>query len=216
MKTLTLNLGTIIVSFAIGLAINSACAGSLENNSNNDANNIQDDEIKELVISLRDELKSLKDDLNEANTVITILNKDIKLLKDENIALSNRVKTLEDISTTSPDSGSNLSSCGMFQVDGLWYLPSGYVCGKPISTTCSSVTTTYHQTGETIVDKGSGYSVIEEDNYGRITKVTNIYPEDTGNAYEITYSYNGKSITTISTQKSPAYTIRTEGTVTYK
>jgi hypothetical protein len=62
----------------------------------------------------------------------------------------------------------------------------------------------------------TNYRVIEEDNYGRITKLTNIYPEDTGNAYEITYSYNGKSITTISTQKSPAYTIRTEGTVTYK
>ena len=52
MKRTLLNLGAILVAFIIGLAINNACADSLENMS--------DTELRKLVAQLQQEVNSLK------------------------------------------------------------------------------------------------------------------------------------------------------------
>ena len=59
MKKFTLNIGFIIISFAIGLAINSACSDSLDENAVNNT------EIKELIKSLQREINTLKDENKE-------------------------------------------------------------------------------------------------------------------------------------------------------
>ena len=53
MKRTLLNLGAILAAFLIGLAINNACADSLENMS--------DTELRKLVAQLQQELNSLKE-----------------------------------------------------------------------------------------------------------------------------------------------------------
>ena len=63
MKKTVINLGAIIVAFIIGLAINGACAGSLDN--------MTDTELRKLVAQLQQEVNSLKQQVAQLENQIS-------------------------------------------------------------------------------------------------------------------------------------------------
>lgn len=165
MKKITLNIGFIVVSFAIGLAINSACSDSL------DANTVNNTEIKELIKSLQ---------------------REINTLKDENKELDNRVSTLE--ATILNSNIGNTSNVGIFEVDGLLFLPSGYTCSKIKTSEGGIVNISNSATTE---DIALTPQYTESDTYGRITKIEYNTPKGY-DYYRITYTYHkDKTVTEI-------------------
>ena len=172
MKRTLLNLGAILVAFIIGLAINNACADSLENMS--------DTELRKLVAQLQQEVNSLK----------------------------SRVAELEGRS----GSGAG-AEIGMFNVDGLWFLPSGTACGR-VQSSRGTTTQTYTGTGETTTTNTFTESKTTVDSYGRITRIDYTLPE----GYEYYYtenSYNGKVVKTTTNYKTSYFTSMAETETEY-
>lgn len=169
MKKFTLNIGFIIISFAIGLAINSACSDSLDENAVNNT------EIKELIKSLQ---------------------REINTLKEENEELANRVSTLE--AAVFGSNNGNVSKSGIFEVDGLLFLPTGHTCSK-IKTAEGKLVTTLNE--ETTEEIAMAAQYTESDAYGRITKIEYYVPSGY-DYYRITYTYNKDKTVTETTEYS--------------
>ncbi len=157
MKKITLNIGFIIISFAIGLAMNSACSDPL------DENTVNNSEIKELVKSLQ---------------------REINTLKKENEELAKRVAALET-AVFSSNNGSSLKS-GIFEVDGLLFLPTGHTCSKVKTAEGKLVTISNSETTEEIA---MAPQYTESDAYGRISKIEYTVPSGY-DYYRIIYTYH--------------------------
>lgn len=191
MKKFTLNLGVIIISFAIGLAINSACADSLGDSMSN-VDNMDLSEIKELVSALQGKVTTLENNLNKANNSISNLTTEVSSLQTKNDALTKRIASLEqNVSSNSGNTEDNSSVCGMFQVDGLWFTPSGTVCSKIKS---SQGTQVHTQNGVTTETVALSAKQAEYDTHGRLLKLE--YNTPTGyKYYRVTYQYHDMSVT---------------------
>ena len=188
MKKFTLNLGVIIISFAIGLAINSACADSLGDSMSNVDNNIDKmdlSELKELVSALQGKVTTLENNLNKANNSISNLTTEVSSLQTKNDALTKRIASLEqNVSSDSGNTEDNASVCGMFQVDGLWFTHAGYVENKiTSSTTCTRVIL---NSGE-VQESSTPSAVYQYDTFGRLAKISY-------DGYSLEYSYKGNVV----------------------
>ena len=169
MKKFSFNIGVIFISFAIGLAINSACADSLGDGMSS-VEKMDLSELKELVSTLQGKVTTLENNLNKANNSISNLTAELNSLQTKNDALTQRVASLEQNgSSDSSNDGANSSVCGLFQVDGLWFSPTGYVQSKPISST-SHIRTIYNS-GE-VQEYPTLNTVYHYDAFGRVIKIT--------------------------------------------
>lgn len=166
MKRTLLNLGAILVAFIIGLAINNACADSLENMS--------DSELRKLVAQLQQEINSLK----------------------------SRVADLEG-KVGSNSGGSASVSAGMFNVDGLWFLPSGSVCSR-VKSSKGTTKQTYLGTGETTTTNTFTTMSSSVDSQGRLIRCDYTLPEGYEYYYQ-TYSYQGKVVKSTTSYKTTYY-----------
>ena len=82
----------------------------------------------------------------------------------------------------------------MFFVDGLWYLPTGYPCGR-IKSSNYTTKITYLRSDEEVVNlRSDSYEYIE---YGRITKINYDFSDSDYKYYNYDYRYNGKIVTNI-------------------
>lgn len=178
MKKTLVNLGAILAAFLIGLAINNACADSLENMS--------DTELRKLVSQLQQEINSLK----------------------------SRVAELEGKVSNGSGSSSTTVTTGMFNVDGLWFLPTGYVCGR-VKNGHTVTTQKILTTGEITTTESEAYNVTTIDSYGRITKSDSAYLSSGFDYYYTDYSYSGKTVTTVTAYKTSAVEYRQESTQEY-
>ena len=209
MKKFSVNLGVIIISFAIGLAINSACADSLES-STSSVDNLDLKEFKTLVANLQKEVTNLKDNLNDSNRTLTALQNEVGTLKTQNESLIKRVSSLEQ-NCNSNNSNESALACGMFQVDGLWYMPTGYICSKAVSAQ-GTHEDTYN--GEKTISDALCPKNIEYDSYGRVVKVE--YNTTQGyEYYRISYQYNNKVVTETFEYKTSSRVSKNEVITTY-
>ena len=184
MKKFTLNLGVIIISFAIGLAINSACADSLGDSMSN-VDNMDLSEIKELVSALQGKVTTLENNLNKANNSISNLTTEVSSLQTKNDALTKRIASLEqNVSSNSGNTEDNSSVCGMFQVDGLWFTHAGYVENKITSST--ACTRVILNSGE-VQESSTPSAVYQYDTFGRLAKISY-------DGYSQEYSYKGNVV----------------------
>lgn len=199
MKKFTLNLGVIIISFAIGLAINSACADSLGDSMSNVDNNIDKmdlSELKELVSALQGKVTTLENNLNKANNSISNLTTEVSSLQTKNDALTKRIASLEqNVSSDSDGSKDNSSVCEMFQVDGLWFNQAGFVENKMTSTTtCNRI---IFNSGE-VQESSNPRAVYQYDTFGRLAKISY-------DGYSQEYSYKGNVVTQTVEQITDSY-----------
>lgn len=65
MKKTIINLGLILIAFAIGITINNACAGSLEN--------ISDSELRSMVAKMQQDIRSLQNEVNDLKSQLAKL-----------------------------------------------------------------------------------------------------------------------------------------------
>lgn len=181
MKRTFINLFVASTALCIGLAINSACgdtltAGSIDNT----------DDLTRLVQTLQTEIEKLQSDFDK-------LSANLKNTKDwvQELELRN-----EELKKLIDGTGNNGGSSGMFFVDGLWYLPTGYPCGR-IKSSNYTTKITYLRSDEEVVNvtKWSNYS--EYDEYGRISKINYDYSDSDYKYYNSDYKYNGKIVTNI-------------------
>lgn len=179
MKRTFINLFVASTALCIGLAINSACgdtltAGSIDNT----------DDLTRLVQTLQTEIEKLQSDFNK-------LSANLKNTKDrvQELELRN-----EELKKLIEGTGNNGGSSGMFFVDGLWYLPTGYPYGR-IKSSNYTTKITYLRSDEEVVNLRS--DSYEYDEYGRITKINYDYSDGDYKYYNSDYKYNGKIVTNI-------------------
>ena len=181
MKRTFINLFAASTALCIGLAINSACGDTLTAGSINNT-----DDLTRLVQTLQTEIEKLQSDFNK-------LSANLKNTKDrvQELELRN-----EELKKLIEGTGNNGGSSGMFFVDGLWYLPTGYPCGR-IKSSNHTTKITYLRSDEEVVNITKMYSFSEYDEYGRITKINYDYSDSGYKYYNSDYKYNGKIVTNI-------------------
>ena len=180
MKRTFINLFAASTALCIGLAINSARGDTLTAGSINNT-----DDLTRLVQTLQTEIEKLQSDFEK-------LSEELKNTKDRVQELEQRNEELRNlIGGTSNNGGS-----GMFFVDGLWYLPTGYPCGR-IKSSNSTAKITYLRSDEEVVNITKMYNFSEYDEYGRITKINYDYSDSGYKYYNSDYKYNGKIVTNI-------------------
>lgn len=181
MKRTIINLFAVSTALCIGLAINSACGDTLTADSIDNT-----DDLTRLVQTLQTEIEKLQSDFDK-------LSASLKNTKDrvQELELRN-----EELKKLIEGTGNNGGSSGMFFVDGLWYLPTGYPCGR-IKSSNYTTEITYLRLDEEVVNitKWSNYS--EYDEYGRISKINYDYSDSDYKYYNSDYKYNGKIVTNI-------------------
>ena len=181
MKRTFINLFAASTALCIGLAINSACGDTLTAGSINNT-----DDLTRLVQTLQTEIEKLQSDFNK-------LSANLKNTKDrvQELELRN-----EELKKLIEGTGNNGGSSGMFFVDGLWYLPTGYTCGR-IKSSNSTAKITYLRSDEEVVNITNWSNTSEYDEYGRITKINYDYSDGDYKYYNYDYRYNGKIVTNI-------------------
>ena len=180
MKRTCINLFAASTALCIGLSINSACGDPLTAGNINDS-----DDLTRLVQTLQTEIEKLQSDFEK-------LSEELKNTKDRVQELEQRNEELRNlIGGTSNNGGS-----GMFFVDGLWYLPTGYPCGR-IKSSNSTAKITYLRSDEEVVNITKMNNFSEYDEYGRITKINYDYSDSGYKYYNSDYKYNGKIVTNI-------------------
>lgn len=179
MKRTIINLFAASTALCIGLAINSACGDTLTAGSINNT-----DDLTRLVQTLQTEIEKLQSDFNK-------LSANLKNTKDrvQELELRN-----EELKKLIEGTGNNGGSSGMFFVDGLWYLPNGYPCGR-IKSSNYTTKITYLRSDEEVVNLRS--DSYEYDEYGRITKFNYDFSDSDYKYYNYDYKYNGKIVTNI-------------------
>ena len=179
MKRTIINLFAASTALCIGLAINSACGDTLTAGSINNT-----DDLTRLVQTLQTEIEKLQSDFNK-------LSANLKNTKDrvQELELRN-----EELKKLIEGTGNNGGSSGMFFVDGLWYLPTGYPCGR-IKSSNYTTKITYLRSDEEVVNLRS--DSYEYDEYGRITKFNYDFSDSDYKYYNYDYKYNWKIFTNI-------------------
>lgn len=181
MKRTFINLFAASTALCVGLAINSACGDTLT------AGNINNtDDLTRLVQTLQTEIEKLQSDLDK-------LSANLKNTKDrvQELELRN-----EELKKLIEGTGNNGGSSGMFFVDGLWYLPTGYPCGR-IKSSNYTTKITYLRLDEEVVNITKWSNNSEYDEYGRISKINYDYSDSDYKYYNSYYKYNGKIVTNI-------------------
>ena len=181
MKRTFINLFAASTALCIGLAINSACGDTLTAGSINNT-----DDLTRLVQTLQTEIEKLQSDFNK-------LSANLKNTKDrvQELELRN-----EELKKLIEGTGNNGGSSGMFFLDGLWYLPTGYPCGR-IKSSNYTTKITYLRSDEEVVNITNLSNTSEYDEYGRITKINYDYSDGDYKYYYSDYKYNGKIVTNI-------------------
>ena len=181
MKRTFINLFAASTALCIGLAINSACGDTLTAGSINNT-----DDLTRLVQTLQTEIEKLQSDFNK-------LSENLKNTKDrvQELELRN-----EELKKLIEGTGNNGGSSGMFFLDGLWYLPTGYPCGR-IKSSNYTTKITYLRSDEEVVNITNLSNTSEYDEYGRITKINYDYSDGDYKYYYSDYKYNGKIVTNI-------------------
>lgn len=179
MKRTIINLFAASTALCIGLAINSACGDTLTAGSINNT-----DDLTRLVQTLQTEIEKLQSDFNK-------LSANLKNTKDrvQELELQN-----EELKKLIEGTGNNGGSSGMFFLDGLWYLPTGYPCGR-IKSSNYTTKITYLRSDEEVVNLRS--DSFEYDEYGRIIKINYDFSDSDYKYYNYDYRYNGKIVTNI-------------------
>ena len=179
MKRTIINLFAASTALCIGLAINSACGDTLTAGSINNT-----DDLTRLVQTLQTEIEKLQSDFNK-------LSANLKNTKDrvQELELRN-----EELKKLIEGTGNNGGSSGMFFLDGLWYLPTGYPCGR-IKSSNYTTKITYLRSDEEVVNLRS--DSFEYDEYGRIIKINYDFSDSDYKYYNYDYRYNGKIVTNI-------------------
>ena len=179
MKRTFINLFAASTALCIGLAINSACGDTLTDGSINNT-----DDLTRLVQTLQTEIEKLQSDFNK-------LSANLKNTKDrvQELELRN-----EELKKLIEGTGNNGGSSGMFFVDGLWYLPTGYPCGR-IKSSNYTTKITYLRSDEEVVNLRS--DSYEYNEYDRITKINYDFSDSDYKYYNYDYRYNGKIVTNI-------------------
>ena len=181
MKRTCINLFAASTALCIGLSINSACGDPLTAGNINDS-----DDLTRLVQTLQTEIEKLQSDFDK-------LSDELKNTKDrvQELELRN-----EELKKLIEGTGNNGGSSGMFFLDGLWYLPTGYPCGR-IKSSNSTAKITYLRSDEEVVNITNWSNTSEYDEYGRITKINYDYSDGDYKYYNYDYRYNGKIVTNI-------------------
>lgn len=179
MKRTIINLFAASTALCIGLAINSACGDTLTAGSINNT-----DDLTRLVQTLQTEIEKLQSDFNK-------LSANLKNTKDrvQELELQN-----EELKKLIEGTGNNGGSSGMFFLDGLWYLPTGYPCGR-IKSSNYTTKITYLRSDEEVVNLRS--DSFEYDEYGRIIIINYDFSDSDYKYYNYDYRYNGKIVTNI-------------------
>lgn len=179
MKRTFINLFAASTALCIGLAINSACEDTLTAGSINNT-----DDLTRLVQTLQTEIEKLQSDFN-------MLSANLKNTKDrvQELELRN-----EELKKLIEGTGNNGGSSGMFFLDGLWYLPTGYPCGRIKSSNYTTKITYLRLDEEVLNIRSDSY---EYDEYGRITKINYDFSDSDYKYYNYDYRYNGKIVTNI-------------------
>lgn len=180
MKRTFINLFAASTALCIGLAINSACGDTLTAGSINNT-----DDLTRLVQTLQTEIEELQSDFEKLAADLRDTRNRVQELEVRNEELRNL------IGGTSNNGGS-----GMFFVDGLWYLPTSYTCGR-IKSSNSTAKITYLRSDEEVVNITNWSNTSEYDEYGRITKINYDYSDGDYKYYYSDYNYNGKIVTNI-------------------
>ena len=180
MKRTCINLFAASTALCIGLSINSACGDPLTAGNINDS-----DDLTRLVQTLQTEIEKLQSDFEKLAADLRDTRNRVQELEVRNEELRNL------IGGTSNNGGS-----GMFFVDGLWYLPTGYTCGR-IKSSNSTAKITYLRSDEEVVNLTKWSDSYEYDAYGRITKINYDYSDSGYKYYNSDYKYNGKIVTNI-------------------
>ena len=181
MKRIFINLFAASTALCIGLSINSACGDQLTAGNINDS-----DDLTRLVQTLHTEIEELQSDFEK-------LAADLRDTKDRVQELKLRNEELKNLIEGTDNNG---GGAGMFFVDGLWYLPTGYTCGR-IKSSNSTAKITYLRSDEEVVNITKMYSFSEYDEYGRISKINYDYSDSGYKYYTSDYTYNGKIVTNI-------------------
>ena len=181
MKRTIINLFAASTALCIGLAINSACGETLTAGSINNT-----DDLTRLVQTLQTEIEKLQSDFNKLSANLKNTNDRVQELELRN----------EELKKLIEGTGNNGSSSGMFFVDGLWYLPTGYPCGR-IKSSNYTTKITYLRSDEEVVNITNWSNTSEYDEYGRITKINYDYSDGDYKYYNYDYRYNGKIVTNI-------------------
>ena len=181
MKRTFINLFAASTALCIGLAINSACGDTLTADSINNT-----DDLTRLVQTLQSEIEKLQSDLDK-------LSDELKNTKDRVQELELRNEELKKLIEGTDNNG---GGAGMFFVDGLWYLPTGYTCGR-IKSSNSTAKITYLRSDEEVVNITNWSNSSEYDEYGRISKINYDYSDSDYKYYNSDYKYNGKIVTNI-------------------
>ncbi len=181
MKRTIINLFAASTALCIGLAINSACGDTLTAGSINNT-----DDLTRLVQTLQTEIEKLQSDFNKLSANLKNTNDRVQELELRN----------EELKKLIEGTGNNGSSSGMFFVDGLWYLPTGYPCGR-IKSSNYTTKITYLRSDEEVVNITNWSNSSEYDEYGRITKINYDYSDGDYKYYNYDYRYNGKIVTHI-------------------
>lgn len=179
MKRTFINLFAASTALCIGLAINSACGDTLMAGSINNT-----DDLTRLVQTLQTEIEKFQSDFNK-------LSANLKNTKDrvQELELRN-----EELKKLIEGTGNNGGSSGMFFLDGLWYLPTGYPCGRIKSSNYTTKITYLRLDEEVLNIRSDSY---EYDEYGRITKINYDFSDSDYKYYNYDYRYNGKIVTNI-------------------
>ena len=180
MKRTCINLFAASTALCIGLAINSACGDTLTAGSINNT-----DDLIRLVQTLQTEIEKLQSDFEKLAADLRDTRNRVQELEVRNEELRNL------IGGTSNNGGS-----GMFFVDGLWYLPTGYPYGR-IKSSNYTTKITYLRSDEDVVNITNWSNTSEYDEYGRITKINYDYSDGDYKYYNYDYKYNGKIVTNI-------------------
>jgi len=181
MKRTFINLFAASTALCIGLAINSACGDTLTDGSINNT-----DDLTRLVQTLHTEIEKLQSDFNKLSAN----------LKNTKVRVQELELRNEELKKQIEGTGNNGGSSGMFFVDGLWYLPTGYPCGR-IKSSNHTTKITYLRSDEEVVNLTKWSNSSEYDEYGRITKINYDYSDSDYKYYNYDYKYNGKIVTNI-------------------
>lgn len=181
MKRTCINLFAASTALCIGLSINSACGDPLTAGNINDS-----DDLTRLVQTLQTEIEKLQSDFEKLAADLRDTRNRVQELEVRNEELRNLIEGTDN----------NGGGAGMFFVDGLWYLPTGYTCRR-IKSSNSTVKITYLRSDEEVVNITKMYSFSEYDEYGRITKINYDHSDSGYKYYNYDYKYNGKIVTNI-------------------
>ena len=181
MKRTFINLFAASTALCIGLAINSACGETLTAGSINNT-----DDLTRLVQTLQTEIEKLQSDFDKLSATLKNTKDRVQELELQN----------EELKKLIEGTGNNGGSSEMFFVDGLWYLPTGYPCGR-IKSSNYTTEITYLRLDEEVVNITNWSNTYEYDEYGRISKINYDYSDSDYKYYNYDYRYNGKIVTNI-------------------